>query len=120
MTPQETEQFAALRMHVAHLVNALSGVVQTFADGPAPMQPAIDAARAALAESEPSVRDILAEADRDAKLKACREQLAGTTARLAVVEGKARHLLAIGSGGTIADTMPDVQGAMDELAEALR
>lgn len=93
MNQQETEQFAALRMHVAHLHNGLKEALDNI-DREAWEPSLVARLDAALAESEPSIRDILAEADRDAKLNACREQLAETTARLALVEGQLRgHMI---------------------------
>lgn len=106
MTPQETQTFAACRMHVAHLHNALNDARDDLAsaleDGLATGErladlPAMRRIAAALAESEPAVKDLLADADRDAKLVACRAELqskadalAQVTARLSKIEAAAR------------------------------
>lgn len=84
MTPAETEHFAALRMHVAHLHAALKNLV-----GVAVFDAEGDASRAewdevynragfALEESEASVRDLLKDANRDLALLAARADLEGS------------------------------------------
>jgi hypothetical protein len=112
MTPNETEAFAALRMHVAHLHNAAAMALAHFereiSDDPTMAQSdfgdAYRACKAALEQSEPAVKDLLAEADRDAKmtvsLKACEELLRSTSAkydeaqgRMAEIEGRLFQLL---------------------------
>lgn len=98
MNQQETEQFAAARMHVAHLHNALKALLNEHAalgnrTGIPLNGPLVQACGAVLEDSEPAVKDLLAEADRDAKLVACRAELqskadalAQVTARLAKIE----------------------------------
>lgn len=123
MTPQETEQFAALRMHVAHLHNALKGAIEHA--GSAPLD-SLDACKAALEQSEPAVRDLLAEADRDAKLVACRAELqakadalAQSTARLAKIEAAARKVVTSMNDPFNPEDI-DLIDAVNELAEALK
>jgi hypothetical protein len=130
MTPAETEHFAALRMHVAHLHAALKGAV-TWLEGWAEVGSArepYDQAVAALNESEASVAELLKEADRDNALVQARaerdaaiEATAAIGRRCTAIGSASRHLVAVyrqQDAGTD-DWAGAMTAAVEELAQVL-
>jgi F0F1-type ATP synthase epsilon subunit len=130
MTPAETEHFAALRMHVAHLHAALK-VAKTYLDGgpvdvvPRDAQNAVDGA---LAESEASVAELLQEADRDNALVQARaerdaaiEATAAIGRRCTAIGSASRHLVAVyrQQDAGSEDWAGAMTAAVEELAQVL-
>lgn len=104
MTPAETEHFAALRMHVARLHVALKEAAE-LAETDASGRFDLDRMKSTLAISEPDVRELLAEADRDNALvqaRADRDAAIDATMqigkRCTTIEGACRHLVAVYRG----------------------
>jgi hypothetical protein len=131
MTPAETEHFAALRMHVAHLHAALK-VAKTYLDGgpvdvvPRDAQTRYDGALGS--ESEASVAELLQEADRDNALVQARaerdaaiEATAAIGRRCTAIGSASRHLVAVyrQQDAGSEDWAGAMTAAVEELAQVL-